>query len=391
MLGHALQHARHPRVEVAGVAALDQQREAPGRNASRQVPGLQLRAQLLSDALHQVFRGERPDLTLDGREAVRLEVDERTEAGLQRLRRMACRLLDKGGAFHEAGRVVELQRLVQLAGQRLQVPRLGRHAHAHGRLALELEAFELDLHRQLGAGRHQRDRLQRMVRPAALGGGHQGSLERRVTALLEEIHQRLAEQGGRLLVAEQLDPCRVDVHHDALLDVRDRVGGARHEGLHLVPVLAGGCERACERMIEAGGMQLATGDRLEPRARAQGHDILRAELQGLGEVVLGQRVAHQQGGHLRRVALARLERRQRLFGIGRAEEDQLRPALRQRVSQRRQVAHPRAVHRVPGVAERAVDDLNGVLLPGQDHHWNRAGLGQVQSPGGAGTSGAACP
>ncbi len=391
MLGDALQYACHPRVQIARVAALDQQCEAPCRDAGGQVARLQLRAKLLTDAFDEVLRCQRPELALDRCQAVRLQVDERPQSRFQRLCRMGRRLLDEGCALHQAGRSVELQCLVQLPGQCLQVPGLGRHAHSHGRLALELETLELDLHRQLGARGHQRHRLQRMVRPAALGSRYERALERRVATLVEEIHQRLAEQGRRLLVTEQLYPGRVHVDDDALLDVGDRVRGARHEGLHLVPVLPGGGERAGERAVETGGMQLAAGDRLQPRARVERHDVLGAELQGRGEVVLGQCVAHEQGGHLRRKALSRLEGRQGLVGIGRADEYQLRSGRGQRVAERRHVAYPRAVHRVPGVAERAVDDLNGVLLPGEDHHWNRAGLGQVQSPGGAGITGAACP
>ena len=123
-------------------------------------------------------------------------------------------------------------------------------------------------HRQFGAAGHQRHGLQRMIGPAALRGGDQRALEGGVAALLEEVHQRLAEQGRRFLVAEQLDPGRVDVDDDAFLHVGDRVGRPGHEGLHLVAVLAGRGQRAGQRAVEARGVQFAGSHGLQPRARA---------------------------------------------------------------------------------------------------------------------------
>jgi len=101
-------------------------------------------------------------------------------------------LLEEGGSLQQAGACVELQRLFELAAQRLDVAFLRRHPQSHGRFALELEPFELDVDRQFGAAGQQRHGLQRMIRPAPLRGGHERALERGVTALLEEIHQRLA-------------------------------------------------------------------------------------------------------------------------------------------------------------------------------------------------------
>ena len=117
------------------------------------------------------------------------------------------------------------------------------------------------------------------------------------------------------------------------------------------------------------------------RARLQRNDVLCPELVCLRQVLVGDRLAHQQCRDVRRVAVPRIEGHRRLLGIRAAQEDQLRRGLRERVAEARDVADPRAVDRMPRIAERTVDDFHRVLLTGQDDQRNRTGLGQGQSPG----------
>ena len=93
MLGRALQDPRDPCVEVAGVATFDEHREARRREAARDVARLGVRAQLRAQLLHERFHGERADLALERRDLVRLEVDDRAQAGLHDVRELVGRLL----------------------------------------------------------------------------------------------------------------------------------------------------------------------------------------------------------------------------------------------------------------------------------------------------------
>jgi hypothetical protein len=158
-----------------------------------------------------------------------------------------------------------------------------------------------------------------------------------VAALVEEVHQWLAEHRAGIRVAEELDPGRVHVDDDALLHVGDRVRRARHECLHLVAVLVCRGKRAGERSVQPRRAQLAGRDRLEPRPCRKCHDVLCSQFHRLGQVGLCERLADQDGRHMGSVAIADLERRASLFGVRDAQEDELGRGLRQRLAQGGQV------------------------------------------------------
>ena len=128
---------------------------------------------------------------------------------------------------------------------------------------------------------------------------HEGSLDRRVAAPLEQVHERLPEQVARVSTAEEIAPGRVHVDDDAFLHVRDRIGRAGHERAHLIAVLPRRGQRAIERLVEAGRVEFARGDGLQPPAGAERDDVLRAEFQAAHEVRLGERLADDERRHAR--------------------------------------------------------------------------------------------
>lgn len=76
--------------------------------------------------------------------------------------------------------------------------------------------------------------------------------------------------------------------------------------------------------------------------------------------------------------------------IGDAEKQQLwRIGRDERVREVAEFPHPRAVNRLARVAQGAVDDLDGVLLPRQDDHWNGADFAQLPTPLGTDQAGRA--
>ncbi len=207
--------------------------------------------------------------------------------------------------------------------QRLEVALLRGDAQAHGGFAFELEAFEAEFQRQRAAVGLQRHHAQRMTGPATLCRGDQRALEGGVAAGVEQVHERLAEQVARIRVAEEFAPGGIDVDDDAFLHVRDRIGRARHERTHLVAVLAGGRERAVQRMVEPRGVEFARGDGLQPAAGSQRHDVGGTEFEATNEVGLGERLAHHEGRHVRSETSALLHCAAEFVRIGDAEEQQL--------------------------------------------------------------------
>ena len=108
-----------------------------------------------------------------------------------------------------------------------------------------------------------------------------------MAAGVEHVHERLTEQVAWIRVPEEFAPGGIDVHDDAFLHVRDRVGRARHERTHLVAVLTSGRERAVECVVEPCGVKCARGDGLQPAAGSQCHDIGGTELEAMNEVGFG--------------------------------------------------------------------------------------------------------
>ena len=79
--------AREPRFLVAGVAALEQQRDALRRDAAGDVARLQLFLDPAGERIERFLRRDGPALAFDVIETVRREVGHGAQACLQRLRR----------------------------------------------------------------------------------------------------------------------------------------------------------------------------------------------------------------------------------------------------------------------------------------------------------------
>ena len=120
-----------------------------------------------------------------------------------------------------------------------------------------------------------------------------------MAAGVEQVHERLPKQVARIRVPEEFAPGGIDVHDDAFLHVRDRIGRARHERTHLVTVLAGGRKRAAQRMVEPCGVECARGDGLQPAAGSQCHDVGGTEFEATHEVGFGERLTYHEDRHLR--------------------------------------------------------------------------------------------
>jgi hypothetical protein len=80
------------------------------------------------------------------------------------------------------------------------------------------------------------------------------------------------------------------------------------------------------------------------------------------------------------VPITDVDDRRRVLAVGETGEHQSRSGLGQRVAQAGELAHPRAMHGMPGVAERAVDQLARILVPRQHDDRNRCRFGQLAVP-----------
>ena len=115
-----------------------------------------------------------------------------------------------------------------------------RHDQPHGRIAVELAQGEYQLERHDRAVGEQGAGFERVVAPAALQAGSQRSFERGVRWLLEQIHDRLADQAIGFGQTEQLEPRSIGIDQDALLDLGDGVIGALQHQLELAAVILRG-------------------------------------------------------------------------------------------------------------------------------------------------------
>ena len=136
-------------------------------------------------------------------------------------------------------------------------------------------------------------------------------------------------------------------------------------------------------------MKFPDGHRLESFQRLQRDDVLRADVgrrprgrPRRSSPSPGSRAPGSRSDCGRRWRLAPRRRRRRT-------EDQLRLGPGQRLAKARDVPYPVAINGLPRVAERTVDDLDRVLLPGEDNERDGAGFGQVAFLGGPGMSGTA--
>ena len=103
---------------------------------------------------------------------------------------------------------------------------------------------------------------------------------------------------------------------------------------------------------------------------------------------VSERLAYHEHRHLRGETSALLHCTADFIGIGDAEEQQLWRIVRaERVREVVEFRHPRAVNCLARVTQGAVDDLDGVLLPRQDDHWNGADFAQLPTPSGTDQAG----
>ena len=212
-----------------------------------------------------------------------------------------------------------------------------------------------------------------MVRPFALQAGDERTFERRMGFLLEQIHQRRAGECILAGIAEQLQPRSVGIDDDALLHVRDGVGRALEEILQLLAILARRGQRRRQGAFQAIRAQLPGDDRLQAAAVGERDHVLGAEAHRIGDRGLIDVLPHDQHRHLGGVLLLHLHDRGEVDSELIDEGDQhLGIELRQGVPQVARIRQPGAVHRMAGLAQRAVDCLDVVLRPRHDDHWDGA-------------------
>ena len=168
---------------------------------------------------------------------------------------------DQIALLQKARRGVVLDRIGELHLEVVILLVARRNADARGRLVLVVGARQRQHQRQARAVGEKRLNLQSMIRPFALQAGDERALERRMGFLLEQIHQRRAGERIVARIAEQLQPRAVGVDDDALLHVRDGVGGALEEVLQLLAVLARRGERGRQGAFQPIGAQLPGDDR----------------------------------------------------------------------------------------------------------------------------------
>ncbi len=371
-----------PGLDIARRAALEQDQEAVAAEASAEVVGGELEAQRLGELADEVLAREHADGGLDLGEAVGLHVGELAHAAFHGV---GAALLDGGEQvtlLQEAGRGIVLHRMREL---QLEVV-IGalvvrRDADARRRLVLVVRARQGQRQRHARAVREQRLHLERVIGPLALQAGDQRALERGMSLGLEQIHQRRAGERIVARVAEELEPGAIGVDDDAFLNVCDRIGRAFEEALQLLAILARRGQGRGQRPLQAVRAQLAAHHRLQAAAVGERHHVLGARAHRLGDDRLVDLIAHDHDRHLRCALLLDLDERAQVDAELVDEGDQqLGIELRDGIRQVARVRQPRAVHRMAGIAQRAVDGLDVVLRPSHDDQWNRALFAHVQIP-----------
>jgi hypothetical protein len=125
-----------------------------------------------------------------------------------------------------------------------------------------------------------------------------------VRAIVEQIHQRLADDAAAILVAEQFEPGLVGVDDDAFLHLQDRVVGTLQHRLELAAIVARGLQCRVERPFEAERTQLARQHGHHALGGGQRDDVTRAQLHARRDVGFGDVRAHDQERDLRRELVA---------------------------------------------------------------------------------------
>ena len=220
-----------------------------------------------------------------------------------------------------------------------------------------------------------------MAGPLALQARHQGTFERGMGFLFEQVHQRRAGQGVVGGIAEQLDPGPVGVDDDAFLHVGDGVGGAFQKVMQLFAVLACRGQRGEQRPFQAIGPQLTRGHRLQAAAVGERDHVLRTETHGLGDGVFIDVFAHDEHRHFRRVLLPDLHHRFEIdFQLFDERDQHLWIELGQGIAQIACVGQPGAMHRMAAVAQGTVDRFDVVLRRRHHDHGNGTQVWHCRSP-----------
>ncbi len=251
-LGHPRDDVLRPRLDVAEAAALEEHREHLAAEPTVQVRALREHTKLLGELHEQVFARDRADAVLDLAKLVRPDVRERADAALGLAVEAIREHLEEAAPVIEAGGRILVDRLLdELLGLGLPLARLPGHADLDGRVAVVGRRLEHELERHRAAARIACADFERFPVPLPLRARDQRAFERGLARRVERVHQRAAERGVLIGVAEELGPGLIRVDDDAVLHVRDRVDRAGHEVFELAFVLARGLERLVQRALEA--------------------------------------------------------------------------------------------------------------------------------------------
>ena len=290
-------------------------------------------------------------------------------------------MLHEIATLQHARRAIALDGFGQLLAECLYIALPCRDANPNGGFAVELASCKLEVERHGRPVAQQAIDLQGVIRPFALQAGKQGPLQCALRLLVESIHQGLAVHRRGIRVAEQLEPGGIHIDDDPLLDLGDRISGACHEGLQLLPGFPCGCQRRIEGTLKAEGAQFAGDDRLQSLAMGEGHHVACTVLHGPRDRIFIDLFARENDWHFGRALVAHVHDRGEFCRVvADYGNEHLGVDLSECVGQVMEVADPAAVHGVARIAKRAVNDFDVVLRPRQDNHRYRTLLRQFTLP-----------
>ena len=200
--GDACQRVLRPRLDVAQGAALQEHRENLPTEAAVEVVRLSELAELLGDLHQHVFARERPDLLLELAELVGPNVREHPDAAAAAGVEPVGQYFEEAPAMVEPGHRILVHGLLdELLGLTSGGGRAG-YAQLHGRVAVDGRSLEIELDRQLVAAAGRRGDLERSAGPLAAAARDERALQRGLARVVEQVHERYAEQRIAVFVTE---------------------------------------------------------------------------------------------------------------------------------------------------------------------------------------------
>ncbi len=187
----------------------------------------------------------------------------------------------------------------------------------HARVAFEFADDQRQLQRDRRAIGQHCPAFEQVIAPATLQTGGQRAFERRLGFGVEQVPDRLTQQGAGIAMPEQLEPGTVDLHDDAFLHLRDRIVGAMQCGLQLLAVFLRRPQGVGKRALHAQRAQLAADDRLHMRGAGQRGGVTRAVLHVRTDHSAVDLIAQHDQRHLGGQLVANRRQRSEL-GVGRA-------------------------------------------------------------------------